>query len=61
MLAALFGKKLLSLYPEGMAVITERLQSIPEEAFLCTGVVLLVLLVLGSLKISISIMNHKEY
>lgn len=61
MLAALFGKKLLSLYPEGMAGIVQKMQHIPDEAFLWTGVVLLVLLVLSSLRISISIMNHKEY
>lgn len=61
MLAALFGKNLLSLCSKGMTGIVWRLQHIPDAAFLWIGVVLLVILVLGSLRISISIMNHKEY
>ncbi|MGN0386936.1 MAG: ABC-2 transporter permease [Lachnospiraceae bacterium] len=60
-LAVILGKKIISLTPEGMTGITGRLQSIPDETFLWTGVVLLVFFAWISAGISISIMNHKEY
>lgn len=61
LLTVVFGKKIISLNPEEMAGIARRLQSIPDETFLWTGVVLLVFIAWISAGISISIMNHKEY